>query len=200
MAIVVGYLATQEGRAALETAAEEAQRRNERLVVVVSGRGDETDEQRGELDVALDGVRAELDARGVAHEVRVLTRGRDVAEDLIGTAEEVRAALIVIGLRRRSPIGKLILGANAQRILLDAPCPVLAVKPAAPSPPRPRGNHPGGPGVDHRSAHETLRAQPARRREHLTPTPYPQRLCASQAVRGRVCAGRCRYNMGAPLI
>ncbi|HZL01958.1 MAG TPA: universal stress protein [Cellulomonas sp.] len=131
MAIVVGYLATQEGRAALETAAEEAQRRSERLVVVVSGRGDETDEQRRELDVALDSVRAELDARGVAHEVRVMTRGRDVAEDLIGTAEEVGAALIVIGLRRRSPIGKLILGANAQRILLDAPCPVLAVKPAA---------------------------------------------------------------------
>lgn len=131
MAIVVGYLATPEGRAALETAAEEARRRAERLVVVVSGRGDETDEQRSELDVALDGVRAELDARGVAHEVRVLTRGRDVAEDLIGTAEEVGAALIVIGLRRRSPIGKLILGANAQRILLDSPCPVLAVKPAA---------------------------------------------------------------------
>ena len=131
MGIVVGYLATAEGRAALETAAEEAQRRHERLVVVVSGRGDETAEQRRVLDDALDGVRAELDARGVPHEVRVLSRGRDVAEDLIGAAEEVGAKLIVIGLRRRSPIGKLILGANAQRILLDAPCPVLAVKPAA---------------------------------------------------------------------
>ena len=63
------------------------------------------------------------------HEVRVIEGGRDVAETLIGTAEETEATLIVIGLRRRSPVGKLILGANAQRILLDSPCPVLAVKP-----------------------------------------------------------------------
>ena len=131
MSIVVGYLATPEGRAALETATAETERRGERLVVVVSDRGDETAEQRHELDRVLDTVRADLETRGVAHEVRVLSRGRDVAEDLIGTAEEVSASLIVIGLRRRSPVGKLILGANAQRILLDSPCPVLAVKPPA---------------------------------------------------------------------
>ena len=131
MGIVVGYLATPEGRAALETAAGEAERRGESLVVVVSERGDETDEHRQETQTALDAVRSELTSRGIEHDVRVLARGRDVAEDLIGTAEEVGAGLIVIGLRRRSPVGKLILGANAQRILLDSPCPVLAVKPSA---------------------------------------------------------------------
>ncbi len=129
MSIVVGYLATVEGRAALAAATGEAVRRAEPLVVVVSERGDESDEQRAELATALDGARESLGAAGVPHEVRVIAGGRDVAEDLIGTAEETGATLIVIGLRRRSPVGKLILGANAQRILLDSPCPVLAVKP-----------------------------------------------------------------------
>jgi nucleotide-binding universal stress UspA family protein len=55
-------------------------------------------------------------------------RGMEPAEDLIAVAEEIEADFIVIGLRRRTPVGKLILGSNAQRILLEAPCPVLAVK------------------------------------------------------------------------
>jgi nucleotide-binding universal stress UspA family protein len=76
----------------------------------------------------LEAVAAQLDAEGLEHEVRQLVRGLEPAEDLIAVAEEVAAEVIVIGLRRRSPVGKLILGSNAQRVLLDAPCPVLAVK------------------------------------------------------------------------
>jgi nucleotide-binding universal stress UspA family protein len=49
---------------------------------------------------------------------------------MVEIADEEGADLIVIGLRRRSPVGKLVLGSNAQDILLSANCPVLAVKAA----------------------------------------------------------------------
>jgi nucleotide-binding universal stress UspA family protein len=130
MAVVVGYVPTAEGRAALRQAAQECRLRNTRLVVINSQRGgrsfDAEDAARYEKE--LEEVRTRLDADGLQHEVRQLVQGLEPAEDLIAVAEEVSADMIVIGLRRRSPVGKLILGSNAQRILLDAPCPVLAVK------------------------------------------------------------------------
>jgi nucleotide-binding universal stress UspA family protein len=132
--IVVGYVPKAEGKAALRRAAEEAKLRGARLVVINSARGgrdfDAEEEIRSETE--LDAVRKELADAGIEAEVRQLVRGQDVADDLIAVAEEEAADFIVIGLRRRSPVGKLILGSNAQRILLDAPCPVLAVKATEP--------------------------------------------------------------------
>jgi nucleotide-binding universal stress UspA family protein len=128
--IVVGYVPKPEGKAALRRAAEEAKLRDSRLVVVNSHRGgrefDRDDAIESEAQLAE--VKSLLTETGVAHDVRQLVRGMDPAEDLVNVAAEVDAELIVIGLRRRSPVGKLILGSNAQRVLLDAPCPVLAVK------------------------------------------------------------------------
>ena len=128
--IVVGYVPKPEGRAALRRAAEEAKLRDMRLVVVNSHRGGrEFDRDDAiESEQQLDEVRATLQQAGVEHEVRQLVRGLDPADDLVNVANEVGADIIVIGLRRRSPVGKLILGSNAQRVLLDAPCPVLAVE------------------------------------------------------------------------
>jgi nucleotide-binding universal stress UspA family protein len=128
--IVVGYVPKPEGHAALRRAAEEAKLRDARLVVVNSHRGgrefDGDDAVESQED--LEAIRSELRAAGVEHEVRQLVRGMDPADDLVNVAAEVSAEVIVIGLRRRSPVGKLILGSNAQRVLLDAPCAVLAVK------------------------------------------------------------------------
>jgi nucleotide-binding universal stress UspA family protein len=128
--VVVGYVPKPEGEAALHKAVEEAKLRDAKLVVVNSHRGgqefDADTATQAERD--LDKVRAVLDDSGVPYDVRQLVRGFEPAEDLISIAEANEAELIVIGLRRRSPVGKLILGSNAQRVLLDAHCPVLAVK------------------------------------------------------------------------
>jgi nucleotide-binding universal stress UspA family protein len=128
--IVVGYVPKPEGRAALRRAAEEARLRGSRLVVVNSHRGGREfdSEDAIQTESQLEEVEGQLADAGIEHEVRQLVRGMDPAEDLVNVATEVGAEFIVIGLRRRSPVGKLILGSNAQRVLLDAPCPVLAVK------------------------------------------------------------------------
>ena len=79
---------------------------------------------------ALEEVRARLTETGVAFELVQLVRGHEASEELVEAADRVKASLIVIGIRRRTPTGKLITGSQAQRILLDANCPVLAVKAA----------------------------------------------------------------------
>jgi nucleotide-binding universal stress UspA family protein len=128
--VVVGYVPKPEGEAALRKAIEEAKLRNAKLVVVSSHRGgsDFDADTSTKAERELDFVRSVLGDSGVEFEVRQLVRGFEPAEDLLSIADTSSAELVVIGLRRRSPVGKLILGSNAQRVLLDAHCPVLAVK------------------------------------------------------------------------
>jgi nucleotide-binding universal stress UspA family protein len=130
MTIVVGYVPTPEGEAALTAAITEAQRREEPLHVLNSSRGDSLSDSRFVQEKGLDELRARLDASGVVYEVEQLVRGLEASEELVEAADRVKASLLVIGLRRRTPTGKLITGSQAQRILLDANVPVLAVKAA----------------------------------------------------------------------
>jgi nucleotide-binding universal stress UspA family protein len=130
MTIVVGYVPTPEGEAALTAAISEAGLREEPLHVVNTTRGDSLVDSRFASVDALAAVRARLDQSGVVYEIDQQVGGHDASEELVDIADRVKATLIVIGLRRRSPTGKLITGSQAQRILLDAHCPVLAVKAA----------------------------------------------------------------------
>jgi nucleotide-binding universal stress UspA family protein len=129
-AVVVGYVPKPEGEAAVDQGIAEAKLRGATLVVVNSHRGgrEYDDKASARSDEDLTALETKLKESGLEYDVRQLVRGFEPAEDLIGIAEDCDAELIVIGLRRRTPVGKLILGSNAQRILLDAPCPVLAVK------------------------------------------------------------------------
>jgi nucleotide-binding universal stress UspA family protein len=128
--ILVGYVDSPEGRAALNRAIEEAKLRDGELIIVHSMRGGTRDEAGEALHYReeLEGVEARLQREGVRGEVRELVLGRSPSEDVVALAADEGADLIVIGLRRRSPVGKLVLGSNAQDILLRAEAPVLAVK------------------------------------------------------------------------
>ena len=129
MTVLVGYLPTPAGEAAFAAGLEEARRRGEDLVVLNSPRGGALVSQ----DVAAPDRVAELSSRaeadGVALEVRQGAHDGELADEVLRVADETDSSVIVIGLRRRSVVGKLLLGSNAQRILLDANRPVLAVKP-----------------------------------------------------------------------
>ena len=130
MTIVVGYTPTPVGRAALVAAAAVAGERNQPLVVVNSSRGDALVDPGFAHPADLDWARATLDEAGVGFSIRQFVRGREAWEEVLDAVEETGAELCVIGIRRRSAVGKALLGSNAHRILMEAPCPVLAVKAA----------------------------------------------------------------------
>ncbi|MDN5796741.1 MAG: universal stress protein [Intrasporangium sp.] len=129
MTIVIGYIPTKQGEAALTAGIEQARAHGDRVLVVNMARDDKLVDAHRAPSSELDRLDRDLAESGVAHEVRRIEHGTDPAEALIDVAGEVDARLVVIGLRHRTAVGKLLLGSTAQRVLLDAPCPVLAVKP-----------------------------------------------------------------------
>jgi len=130
MKIVTGFRPSTEGRAAVDRAIEEARLRGGTVLVVHSMHGGERDELEKLMAYRerFEQLKADLEASGVDHELIEYARGNSPAEDLLEVARERDADMIVIGIRRRSPVGKLVLGSNAQDVLLEADCPVLAVK------------------------------------------------------------------------
>lgn len=130
MRIVAGFLRSPEGRAALQRAIEEARHRNAELLVIHSMRGGERDEVERSMAYRdeFDRLEQRLADAGIEHRILEYARGQSPSEDLLQAAKDEGADLLVIGIRRRSPVGKLVLGSNAQDVLLNADCAVLAVK------------------------------------------------------------------------
>lgn len=128
MTVVVGYIPNELGEAALAAAIAEAQRRDTDVVAVNTTRADRLVDPRYAQGAQAEALEERLATSGVPFSVRRYTSTALAADDVLTVAREVDAELIVIGLRHRTPVGKLIMGSTAQTILLDAPCSVLAVK------------------------------------------------------------------------
>ncbi|MGN6612113.1 MAG: universal stress protein [Angustibacter sp.] len=132
MPVVLAYVPTPEGAAALQAALAEAQRRETDVVVVsvprpaaAQANAPFTEEQE------LDAVVERFTTAGVTARLEALPTGTDPAQGIIDVADAVAADVVVLGLRRRSAVGKLLLGSTAQALLLGLECPVLAVKASA---------------------------------------------------------------------
>jgi hypothetical protein len=123
--IVVGYTPTSAGRAALVAAAGVAAERNQPLIVVNSSRGDIL-AHPGYAQAALDWASATLEEAGVEFSIRQSVRGREASEEVLTVAGGSRCRAVRIGIRRRTAVGKMLMGINAHRILMDALA--LAVK------------------------------------------------------------------------
>jgi len=118
MSVLVAVADGAEGRAALAAAAAEAALLGTELVAV-----------NLTLD-PLDRTEGPLADAGVTVLERSGPQDRDPAVAVLDElAQRGDVHRLVIGVRRRSRVGKMLLGSISQRLLLESPVPVLAVKP-----------------------------------------------------------------------
>ena len=118
MTIAVAYRPDEFGRAALDWAAAEARSRNDSLLIINVSRADprlDTGHARG---THVQAITEALDSDKIPYEVRQVV-GDNISEAVLFEAEQGGATLIAIGVRPRSPVGKILMGSVAQSILLD---------------------------------------------------------------------------------
>lgn len=128
MTIVVGYTADPFGHAALDHGIAEAKLRGGDLLVINATSGESYVDARFAGEAEVHDVEARLADCGVEFEL-VQPVGVDPADELLAAMNRTDAELLVVGIRHRNPVGKLLLGSVAQKLILECPKPVLAVKP-----------------------------------------------------------------------
>ena len=130
MNILVGYDGSLSAGDALKLAKHRAKASEARVDVVTSMKGAKNN-QHDELQKAelkLEYAKAFLEEDNIACETHLLIRGLSPGEDLVQFAEDNQVDEIIVGVRRRSKVGKLLLGSTAQWVVLHAHCPVVTVK------------------------------------------------------------------------
>ena len=135
MSIAVAHQAASAAKhVALHEAAREASGRGTSLAVihvVESLDLDVADAYRNGLKQEIEESLSEVGADGVTWDLHLSVADQDVAEKILELAASTDAEVLVIGARRRSPVGKLLLGSVTQTLILQAEMPVLVVKPDA---------------------------------------------------------------------
>lgn len=81
-----------------------------------------------QVERRLASVKTFFQANNIPCETHLLVRGLSAGEDLVKFAKEKQIDEILVCIRKRSKVEKLLMGSTAQYVILNAPCPVVAVK------------------------------------------------------------------------
>lgn len=130
MDILVGYDGSKVANNALNVAKQYAKAFNAKVHVVTSMEGGPEVPQK-KFEQAEDGLKYAkniIRRDDIACEAHLSVRALEPGEDLVRYAEERQIDQIIVGIRKRSKVGKLVFGSTAQYVILEAPCPVLTVK------------------------------------------------------------------------
>jgi len=73
-------------------------------------------------------IRNQLNGNKTAYETHLVVSSNSTGKNIIWFAEIGDVDEIIIGARKRSKVGKLLLGSTAQYVILNAPCPVISIK------------------------------------------------------------------------
>lgn len=130
MKILVGYDGTNSAKEALGLAKSHAKAFGASVEVVTSmQKGTESEKKDIEqAERGLDYAKSLFEEAGISCNTHLLIRGLSAGEDLIEFAKENQIGEIVVGVKRRSKVGKLLMGSTAQYVILKADCPVVTVK------------------------------------------------------------------------
>ena len=129
MTILVAYVPRPEGWAALEKGIEIARvSSSEPLLIVNAGPGGTQDDPSLADGYEVERVEARLATLGVKAEFKHFVRGKSAVDEINDLVDTRDVSILVIGLRKRSAVGKLILGSVAHELLMTVSCPVLCVK------------------------------------------------------------------------
>ncbi len=126
MTIAAAFRPDDFGHAAVRWAAAEAAANKEKIVIITVEEIDPEFETPTEPD--LSEYTERFDLEGLDYEIRTAA-SLSVSDVVIDEAVASGADRLVIGIRKRTPVGKMLMGRVTQMILLDAPMPVIAVKP-----------------------------------------------------------------------
>ena len=130
MTVAVAHQVSPTTALVLREAVHEATRRGTDLAilhVVESVDADRTEALRAGVADELE--RAVGGDPGIAWDLHLVTSATpNLGGKLVALTDKIGAEVLVIGARRRSPVGKALMGSVTQTVLLEANVPVLVVK------------------------------------------------------------------------